>query len=264
MQNKTHPRRFVVVGDVHGQIGPFLNILRHAQLIDRFSNWCGGDARLLQIGDIIDRGLFSVQVDGILERLQMQAPATGGEVIRLVGNHELEFILGNFSLSQIPKDRQELFQKKFIQNVKEGKMKAAYAYKGFLCTHAGVNRRLFQVFDRQLEDLSAANLAILINLIFKESVAHQFYKHPIFNISLRRNGPNRFGGIFWEDLEDLITSFHQSPIWQIVGHTPLVNIVVDTQRQIIPVDVGLHRKQQYLEISDKGKPTIITVPADNQ
>ena len=259
MQNKTLGRRFVVVGDVHGRIEPFLNILRHAKLINKYSDWCGGNARLLQVGDIIDRGSFSLQVDNILDRLQEQAARNGGEVIRLVGNHELELILGNFGCSEVSRKQQEIFHHKFIRQVQEGKLKAAYAYKGFLCTHAGVNRRLMKIFSEQVEDLSAANLALLINLVFKESVVHQFYKHPIFNISHRRNGSSRFGGIFWEDLLDLITSYHQSPVWQVVGHTPVDHIVIDKKLQIIPVDIGLHRKQQYLEISEKGEAVAVTV-----
>lgn len=259
MQNHITSQRFIAVGDVHGRLEPFVNILRHAGLVNAYSDWCGGTAHLLQIGDTVDRGPHSLQVDDILDRLQRQAAKAGGEVIRLVGNHELEVILGNFDISQIPVERLKMLQQKLISQVADGKIKAAHAYKGFLFTHAGVSRRLMQVFDGHLEDLSAVNLALLINLIFKESIAHQFYKHPIFNISLRRSGTSRFGGIFWEDLGDLIQSYHQSPIWQVVGHTPIDHIVIDAQRQIIPIDIGLHRKQQYLEILEKGTPKIITV-----
>lgn len=259
MQKQNMPRRFIAVGDVHGRLEPFVNMLRHAGLVNTYSDWCGGDARLLQIGDTVDRGPHSLQVDDILDRLQLQAAKAGGEVIRLVGNHELELILGNFDISQIPPERLQMLQQKLIGQVADGKIKAAYAYKGFLFTHAGVSRRLMKVFDEHLEDLSAANLAILINFIFKESIKHQFYKHPIFNISLSRAGTSRYGGIFWEDLADLIQSYHQSPVWQVVGHTPIDHIVIDRRQQIIPIDIGLHRKQQYLEISPEGAPQIVTV-----
>lgn len=253
------PRRFIAIGDVHGRLEPFVNMLRHAGLVNTYSEWCGGNARLLQIGDTVDRGPHSLQVDDILDRLQVQAAKVGGEVIRLVGNHELELILGNFDISQIPIERLQMLQQKLIRQVEDRKIKAAHAYKGFLFTHAGVSRRLMQVFDNHLEDLSAANLAILINFIFKESIAYRFYKHPIFNISFRRAGTSRYGGIFWEDLTDLIQSYRQSPVWQVVGHTPIDHIVIDRRQQIIPIDIGLHRKQQYLEISPEGEPTIVTV-----
>ncbi|MBO4675407.1 MAG: metallophosphoesterase [Elusimicrobiaceae bacterium] len=252
-------QRFVVIGDIHGHLEPFLQILHHAGLIDGNGDWAGATTQLLQIGDTIDRGPHSLQVEGVLDRLQEQAKQKGGEVIRLVGNHELELLLGNFSISQIPQPQLVELQQKFRQKIADGTLKAAHAYHGFLCTHAGISRRLMQVFDSQMEELTASNLALLINLIFKESVAHQFYKHPIFNISTRRSGPNRFGGIFWEDLEDLIQSYHQSPVWQVVGHTPIDHIVIDRQMQIIPIDVGLHRKEQYLEFFEGNLPKIVTV-----
>ena len=259
MQNERQPRRFVAVGDVHGQFEPFLRILRHAKLVDVHTNWVGQNARLLQIGDTIDRGPYSLQVDNLLEKLQQQAPAQKGEVIRLVGNHELELILGNFAISQFPPEKQQELQQKYIAQVKSGQLKAAYAYKGFLFTHAGINQKLMRVFRAQLENLTAANLAILINFIFKESVVNQFYKHPIFNISLRRSGTSHFGGIFWEDLNDLIKSFPKLSLWQVIGHTPIDHIVVDQKLHIIPIDVGMHHKEQYLEISDTGNVQIISL-----
>ena len=112
----------------------------------------------------------------------------------------------------------------------------------------------------QLDDANAGNIAALINLIFKESIKHEFFKHPIFNISISRKGPDRFGGIFWEDLEDLIASYPKSPLVQVVGHTQVDRIVLDRTANVIPVDVGMHRKLQYLVIDDEGAPKIVDVP----
>lgn len=256
---KTTSRRLVVIGDIHGHFEQFVQLLRHAKLIDAQGNWSGGADRLLQIGDVFDRGPKPLEADALLEKLQLQASACKGEVIRLMGNHELEIMLGNFTISERPLIQLPLLQQQFIRQVLDGKLKAAYAYKGFLCTHAGVTQKLLRVFKAQLENPDAANLAILINFIFRESVANNFYKHPIFNISVSRNGPSRFGGVFWEDLEDLISSYKQSPFWQVVGHTPIDHIVIDPSRQMIAVDAGLYRKLQYVEISDKGVAKIITV-----
>ena len=97
LQPVKNNKRFVVVGDVHGQLDAFVSILQHARLIDRKYNWCGGQDRLLQMGDIFDRGPFTQGVDVLLDKIQQQAASQGGEVIRLVGNHELEILLSNFS-----------------------------------------------------------------------------------------------------------------------------------------------------------------------
>ncbi|MBR2081784.1 MAG: metallophosphoesterase [Elusimicrobiaceae bacterium] len=254
------PRKLVAVGDVHGQFEGLVKILRHAKLIDAEQHWCGGHNRLVQIGDILDRGPFSLKVAALLDQLQVEALAGGGEVIRLVGNHELELMMENYLISEFQREQAVQIRAKLIGQVLSGDLKGAYAYKGFLFTHAGVTRKLFRIFKMQLDDPNAANLAILINLIFKESIKHAFFKHPIFNISLSRKGPDRFGGIFWEDLGDLITSYPQgSPIWQVIGHTPVENVVIDRVISMIALDVGMHRKLQYLEISDQGVPTVINV-----
>ena len=236
--------------------------MRHAGLIDEENNWLGTHDRLLQMGDIFDRGPFSRKVDDLLDALQKQASMTDGEVIRLVGNHELELLLSNFIISGFNKEEAKFMRDKLSQQVLDGAWKAAYAYKGFLFTHAGVTRKLFKIFQMQLDEATETNVAVLINLIFKESIKHQFFKHPIFNISISRKGPDKFGGIFWEDLEDLVKSYPKSPLVQVVGHTQVDRIILDRSANIIPVDVGLHRKLQYLVITDDGVPHIVDVPEE--
>ena len=258
MQKNT--RKLIAVGDVHGQFDGLVKILRRAELLDENDHWCGGHNRLVQIGDILDRGPFSLRVDALLDRIQREAEAAGGEVIRLIGNHELELILENYLISEFQREEAMRMREKLIRQVLAGQLKAAYAYKGFLFTHAGVTRRLFKIFQLQLEDPNAANLAMLINLIFKESIKHSFFKHPIFNISLSRKGPDRFGGIFWEDLEDLVDSYPQgSPVWQVFGHTPVETMVIDRAMNMIALDVGMARKLQFVEISAQGIPSVISL-----
>lgn len=261
MSEERRGKRLVVVGDVHGQFEPFVKILQHAGMIDKRHNWTGGADRLLQIGDIFDRGPQAKEADALLDKIQKQAGQTDGEVIRLLGNHELEIILSNFLMSGFDGVEAIHLRDKLTAQVLAGDIRGAYAYKGFLFTHAGVTNKLYKIFQAQLEDASAYNVAMLINLIFKESVKHQFFKHPIFNISLSRNGANKFGGIFWEDLGDLARSFKQSPVWQIVGHTQVNHIVIDPVLQLIPIDVGMHRRMQYLVIDEHNQPVICEVPS---
>ena len=253
-------RKLIVVGDVHGQFEGLVKILRHAGLINASHRWIGGHHRLIQMGDILDRGPFSLKVDRLLDELQAEADTAGGEVIRLVGNHELEVMMENYLISEFQREQAVQIREKLIGQALAGDLKAAYAYKGFLFTHAGVTKKLFRIFKLQVEEPNPANLAVLINLIFKESIKHTFFKHPIFNISISRKGPDRFGGIFWEDLEDLVRSYPKgSPLWQVFGHTPVEGIVIDRVMNMIAVDVGLHRKLQYLEIDEQGIPSVINV-----
>ncbi len=259
MQKNT--RKLIAVGDVHGQYDGLVKILRHAKLIDAKHHWCGGHHRLVQIGDILDRGPFSLRVDALLDRLQEEAQASGGEVIRLIGNHELELMLENYLISEFRREQAVQMRDKLLGQALTGHLKAAYFYKDFLFTHAGVTDKLLRIFQLQLEEPpTAANLSLLINLIFKESIKHSFFKHPIFNISVTRKGPDRFGGIFWEDLEDLIASYPQgSPVWQVFGHTPVESIVIDRMMNMVALDVGMHRKLQYLQITDQGIPSVVSL-----
>ncbi|MEJ2189502.1 MAG: metallophosphoesterase, partial [Acidobacteriota bacterium] len=80
--------RLVAVGDVHGSYDGLVEILGRAGLINSEANWIGGDATLVQTGDLFDRGLEVRAVLDLLMRLQEEAAAAGGEVIVLLGNHE--------------------------------------------------------------------------------------------------------------------------------------------------------------------------------
>ncbi len=251
-------RQVIVIGDVHGQYDAFVLLLRHAGLINGNLDWCGGRNRLVQMGDIFDRGPKPRQVDDLLDKIQRQANAYQGEVVRLVGNHELELLMSNFLISGFGKEEAKLVRDKLKRQVLDFEVRAAYAYKGFLFTHAGVTHKLMKIFKMQLDDLTENNVAILTNMIFREAIKHEFFRHPIFNISLHRSGTDKFGGIFWEDLDDLLSSCPRSPLRQVVGHTQVDEIVLDNGRNIIPVDVGLHRKLQYLKITG-GTPEVISV-----
>ena len=253
-------KRLIVVGDVHGQYKPLATLLQHAGLIDNKLNWTGSQDRLIQMGDILDRGPDAEEANDLLDKIQTQATQAGGEVIRLIGNHELEVLLSNFSISGLNGVDAIHLRDKLMARVEAGKMRAAYAYKGFLFTHAGVTRRLYKIFQLQLEDANAYNISVLINLIFRESIKHQFFKHPIFNISVSRAGSDTFGGIFWEDLLDLVNSFEQSPVWQIVGHTQVERIIIDQVSHLVAVDVGLYRRMQYLVIDENNQLQICEAP----
>ena len=247
----------IVVGDVHGEYDGFVYILRHAGLVDGNLNWCGGRDKLIQMGDIFDRGPQPRQVDELLDRIQMQAAALQGEVIRLVGNHELELLMSNFLISNFSKTEARAVRDKLKQQVLNLQVRAAYAYKGFLFTHAGVTQKLMRIFKMQLDELSEHNVASLINMIFREAIKHDFFRHPIFNISLHRSGTDKFGGIFWEDLDDLLSSCLRSELRQVVGHTPVDRIILDNGHNVIAVDVGLYKRLEYLQIINGTAETVL-------
>ena len=97
MGNDHSNPRVIAVGDVHGEYEKFRSILLDAKLIDSSNNWIGGNTILVQTGDVIDRGPKSIESIELIRSRQVQAPKSGGKVVRLFGNHELMLLEGNRS-----------------------------------------------------------------------------------------------------------------------------------------------------------------------
>lgn len=87
--------RIVAVGDVHGDLAPFLTVLRQAGVIDQKNRWIGGRTHLVQTGDVPDRGPDTRAILDLLQDLERQARKAGGRVHALIGNHEAMNILGD-------------------------------------------------------------------------------------------------------------------------------------------------------------------------
>jgi hypothetical protein len=88
------PPRIVAVGDVHGAGDAFVSILQRTGLIDASRKWTGGNAILVQTGDLLDRGPDVRAILDLLIALEPQASAAGGRVQSLVGNHEIMNLIG--------------------------------------------------------------------------------------------------------------------------------------------------------------------------
>lgn len=83
-------RRVIAIGDLHGDVGAFQSTLRVASLIGPTScSWTGGTTTLVQLGDVLDRGTQEQECWDLLQALKREASAVGGEVITLLGNHEI-------------------------------------------------------------------------------------------------------------------------------------------------------------------------------
>jgi len=89
-------RRVLSVGDLHGDYESTRLILRELGVMGKDGAWIGGDTILVQTGDVTDRGDASGPIYKQLFRLQDEAPKAGGQVILLLGNHELMNLQGDF------------------------------------------------------------------------------------------------------------------------------------------------------------------------
>jgi hypothetical protein len=91
----TDVERIVAVGDVHGAYDRFVEILKTVGLIDANLHWAGGKTHFVQLGDVVDRGADSRKALDLLRQLEREAPAAGGMVHPLLGNHEVMRMLGD-------------------------------------------------------------------------------------------------------------------------------------------------------------------------
>lgn len=89
--------RVVAIGDIHGDLDAFVDLLRKCGLIDEARHWIGGKATLVQTGDMLDRGPKSRAVLDFMMSLQKEAPRSNGAVRISLGNHEVMNIIGDLA-----------------------------------------------------------------------------------------------------------------------------------------------------------------------
>lgn len=85
--------KIVVLGEVQAASETASALLKRLELTDESGRWTGGDTILVQTGDLIDRGEKVRETLDLFMRLQQEAAAAGGEVVVLMGNHEVMNIL---------------------------------------------------------------------------------------------------------------------------------------------------------------------------
>ena len=87
--------RVVAISDVHGAYDAMVSTLKNVGLLNDELEWAGGTARLVIVGDILDRGPRSRDAMDLLMRLENEAQTTGGYVHVLIGNHESMNMIGD-------------------------------------------------------------------------------------------------------------------------------------------------------------------------
>jgi hypothetical protein len=121
-------KRVVAIGDIHGDFNQFVKILRATGLIDKRNRWSGGEAHLVQLGDIPDRGPDSRKAMDLLMKLEKSSVKDGGAVTVLIGNHEAMMMTGDLRYvhpgeyasfkDRNSKARRKVYYKKTINYIK--------------------------------------------------------------------------------------------------------------------------------------------------
>lgn len=86
--------QIVAISDGHGNYDRVRRVLRAAKIIDDKNNWIAKRTLLIVTGDSIDKGPQSIEMLELYEKLSRkeQSGNAGGQVIHLIGNHEMEFL----------------------------------------------------------------------------------------------------------------------------------------------------------------------------
>jgi hypothetical protein len=89
------PQRIIAIGDLHGDFDNTVRTLRMAQVINNKNEWICEKTILVQTGDIVDRGDDTLKIYKFFQNLTIQASKCGGQLIQLLGNHEIMNLQGD-------------------------------------------------------------------------------------------------------------------------------------------------------------------------
>lgn len=258
-------KRIIIIGDVHGDIKRFKNILINAKVINNNFEWIAEppETIILQLGDQIDsKNRFSTienwevlkdyEMIYFTDKLNLIARPKGGYCISLIGNHELMNIIGDFSYvspNSISNDRTNLFKVK-------GSLALSLAKRPLVCK---IGDLLFCHAKLDLEHL---------NLLKKHNKTlfyiNDLWKNYLENATIDINDKELFdniilgsNGILWNRNENNSDQtsilFKELGIsYMFLGHTCYEKIIIK-DNQIWYCDTGLSRSfgkknYQYLDI----------------
>ena len=170
-----HNNRIVIIGDIHGDIRRFKDILIDAKIINKNIEWIAEPKNtiVVQMGDQVD----SINRDRTLEEwevlpdiemiyftnlLNKIALSKGGRVIYLIGNHELMNTIGNYSYvsDKSLKDnykRQELFKPGGTLSAILSQRPLIVKIGQLLFCHAGLTLEHLNILSKYNKDVSYIN-----------------------------------------------------------------------------------------------------------
>jgi hypothetical protein len=262
-----HSNRIVIIGDIHGDIRRFKDILIDAKIINKNIEWIAEPKNtiVVQMGDQVDsvnrdpsleewEVLQDIEMIYFTDLLNKIALSKGGRVISLIGNHELMNIIGNFSyVSQNSLNnnykRHELFKPGGTLSAILSQRPLVVKIGKLLFCHAGLTLEHLKILTKNKKDISYIN-TIWKNFIKNNAILiedKEIFENIILNMD----------GMLWtrdlNNAEDLITLKEQlGCIYMFVGHT-VVESVKLINDFIWYTDTGISRSfgntsYQYIDI----------------
>jgi hypothetical protein len=260
--------RIVIIGDIHGDIRRFKDILIDAKVINKNIEWIAEPKNtiVVQMGDQVD----SINRDPSLEEwevlpdvemiyftnlLHKIALSKGGRVISLIGNHELMNSIGNYSyvssksLNEDVRKRHDLFKPSGgLSAILSQRPIVAKIGKLLFC-HAGLTMEHLSLLTKHGKDISYIN-SIWKNFIKNGAVLLE--DKEIFDTIILGND-----GILWTrdlnntgDVAKMLDSIGCH--YMFVGHTVVDRVKILNER-IWYTDTGISRafgntSFQYIDI----------------
>ena len=259
--------RTIIIGDIHGDIKRFKDILIHAKIINENIEWIAEPPNtiVVQLGDQIDslnrsddakewEVVIDIEVLNFTNCLEKIALAKGGKIISLIGNHEMMNVMGNFSYvstkSNIPNRHNYFMPMGSLSNILAKRPIVLKIGNLFFC-HAGVKKIHLDLLAKYGKDISYLNTIwkrfMLTKQVFKDDL-------EILN-KVIMDGED---GILWTRKVDSAddSAYVMETIgcrYIFVGHTPVNNIQLINEN-IWLIDNGISRafatsSYEYLEIN---------------
>lgn len=265
--------RIIIIGDVHGDLKRFKNILLDANIINNNLEWIAKPQNtiVVQLGDQVDSAnrdnsdniisnernwevMKDIEMIHFTNSLDIIAKSKGGKVISLIGNHELMNVIGDHTyVSNNSKYDLREAQFKPCGSISTILAKRPIILKigKLLFCHAGLKKYHIDILDKNNKDISYLN-NIWKDFVLKNRVLIED-KEIFDNIILGNDG------ILWTrnlDDSDTITSILSKLgcVYMFIGHTPMTSIKL-LNNQVWYTDTGISRSfgttsYQYIDINN--------------
>jgi len=258
--------RIIIIGDVHGDIKRFKEILIDALVINNNFEWIAEPPNtiIVQLGDQIDslnrvatenwEVLNDYEMIYFTEHLDNIARVKGGRCISLIGNHELMNVIGDFSyvspLNIKENIRGNLFKPMGSIALILAKRPLILKIKDLLFCHAKFNKNHLEILKKNNKDI------FYINKIWEKYLTTGKIKiedkEILDSIIIGSNG------ILWNrhsnDINETTELFKELNVsLMFLGHTALPQVTI-LDKQIVYCDTGISRafgtdKYQYIDLN---------------
>lgn len=252
-----------ILSDIEGEYEQFVKLLRKARVITVHDNWRFGNGKLVIAGDLTDRGDKVFECIDLIRKLERQAKSEGGEVVVVLGNHEIMNMQGDFRY---------VHNKYIIDTTK--KVPTQDYVKSFADTSdVGMWLRSKNIIEK-VDDLLILHGGISDSILLMHqtlesinSTAKQFYKIPrkevpkTFQYLTGASGPYWYRGYFIDTpgLQSLVDrTLRQYNVQKIVvGHTVVDHVSFKYAGKVIAVDTDHHDHNSQGLLIKRGKMRVV-------